>query len=135
MKVSKITKILSEKCPLGIDLDTKNQFKLLKTYFNARWIANKLGGKVEVYETNKGYHIKIVGVKTNLFHRLGLGDDPERIYLSELRGGYEHADDVLFNLKKLGSKVISREEKLDDDWIFRLPFWFMPRIKKVSRRC
>ena len=136
MKVSPITKILAEKCPLGIDIDSFNQFKLLKTYFNAKWLAEKLNGKVELYQTKHGYHIKIIGVKTNLFHRLGLGDDPERIYLSELRGGYEFADDVLFDVKELrkGNKVIyaSKPEKLDDDWILRLPFWFMPRRKPKS---
>lgn len=125
MKVSIITKMLSEK-DLGIDIDSKNQFKMLKTYFNAKWLAENLGGKVELYETSKGYHIRVRGVKTNIHYRCGLGDDRERIYLSEIRGGIEHADDVLFQIK-WGKE---NEHKLDDDWILRLPFWFMP-----VRRC
>ena len=125
MKISRITKILSNK-DLGIDLDTNNQFKLLKTYFNAKWLADHLGGKVKLFKTKKGYHIRLIGIKTNIFYRYGLGDDRDRIYLSELRGGTEFADDVLFEIK-WGKK---NEEELDDDWILRLPFWFMPRIKR-----
>jgi len=47
------------------------------------------------------------------------------VYLSELRGG----DDVLFDVKD-GNKV----ERLDDDWVLRLPFWWMPRRKPKDRR-
>ena len=128
MKVSYITKYLSEVKCLGIDIDGDNQFKLLKAYFNARWLAEHLGGRVKLTKTGKGYHIKIVGVKTNIHHRCGLEDDKERIWLSELRGGIKHADDVLFDVK-WGKR---NTEELDDDWILRLPFWFMPRRKPKS---
>ena len=111
--MSKIADMLKE-VDLGIDLDSKNQFKLLKAYFNARLL-----GDVKLYETRKGYHIK-VKTRTNVFHRAGLGDDKDRLFLSELRGG----DDVLFDYKD-GRWV----EELDDDWILRLPFWHFPRRK------
>lgn len=124
MRVSFITRFLARKCKLGIDLDTKNQFKLLKTYFNAKWIFK--GKKIWVYETKKGYHIK-VDVPTNVHHRCGLGDDPNRIYLSELRGGVEFADDVLFDVKN-GYEA----ELIDEKSLLSLPFWFMPRRKPRS---
>ena len=122
MKVSKITKYLAKKCKLGVDLDRPSQFELLKTYFNARFITGNVKN-VKVFRTGKGYHIKI-DVPTNVFHRAGLGDDRDRLYLSELRGG----DDVLFDYKESRGWT----EELDDDWILRLPFWWMPRRKPKS---
>jgi len=117
MRVSRITEYLRRKCPLGIDLDNPSQFELLKAYFNARLL-----GGVRLYRTEHGYHLK-VNVPTSIEHRMGLGDDKRRIYLSELRGG----DDVLFDVKN-GRRV----EELDDDWILREPFWYMPRRKRKS---
>ena len=40
---------------IGIDIDHKNQTRLLKTYFNARMIAEP----VDVRETRHGFHLKI----------------------------------------------------------------------------
>ncbi len=126
MKVSKLTKMLS-KVDLTVDLDTHNQFQLLKTYFNAKWLASNINKKadVKVYITKHGFHIRVKGVKTNIHHRCGLGDDKERIYLSEIRGGVDYADDVLFNIKYLkrgDGKVLykSCEEEYN---VMSLPFW------------
>jgi len=124
MKVSKITRYLKDHCCLGVDLDRPSQFQLLKTYFNA-----KLLGDVKVFRTGKGYHIKVVNVKTDIHLRAGLCDDKERLWLSEVRGG----DDVVFDWKS----TRGWSEELDDDWVLRLPFWWMPRRKprSIYRRC
>lgn len=119
LRISKITKILKEK-ELGIDLDKPTMLNLLKAYFNARWI----GGKVEVYRTGKGYHLRVKNIKTSTSLRAWLGDDKDRLYLSEMRGG----DDVLFHWKRNRGFV----EKLDEDWVLRDPFWYMPRRKPKS---
>ena len=130
MKVSKITKFLAKKCPLGIDLDSKNQFRLLKVYFNAKYVFKN--AKIEIFETKHGYHVK-VHVPTNIYHRCGLGDDPNRIYLSELRGGIEWADDVMFDCKN-GYWV----EKIDERSLLSSPFWNIPgrpiKGKRLKRR-
>jgi len=117
--VSRISRILMD-VPLGVDIDSDNQFKLLKAYFNLRQL-----GDVKIYRTRKGYHLKVVNLRTNIHHRAGVGDDVNRLYLSEMRGG----DDVLFDYKEVNGKGYWVEE-LDDDWILRLPFWHMQRRKR-----
>ena len=89
---------------IGIDIDHRNQFQLLKTYFNARRF-----GDVQVYETHKGYHViilldKPLDPKIKLEIRKILGcDDTERIETDEkrLEHGLEECMDVLFNSKYL----------------------------------
>ena len=84
---------------IGIDLDSKDQFNLLKTFFNARYMFPDK--EIRVYETRSGYHIEILGVKSNLTARRTLGDDPYRLWFSEerMRIFGKEFDDVLFNVK------------------------------------
>lgn len=119
MPESEIVKELNT-TDLGIDLDTKNQFKLLKVYFNARWLAEHINpnAEVKVYETEHGYHIRVYGVPTNVHYRAGLCDDPERLYLGEKRCGFSGvANDILFSIKRRykGNKIVyvSEEKEID----------------------
>lgn len=83
---------------LGIDIDSKNHLNLLLCWFNAR----RSGATVEVYETNKGYHIRInkrYPVNRRNAIRAMLRDDPARIRLDETRYHAEYFEgaDVLFD--------------------------------------
>ncbi|MEM0121275.1 MAG: hypothetical protein QXZ22_08620 [Sulfolobales archaeon] len=78
---------------IAIDLDSKNQLQLLKVYFNARHISDK----VEVFETQRGYHILVWGIKHNIDLRRYLCDDTDRIENDLLRDKY--TQNVLFNIK------------------------------------
>jgi len=116
---------------IGIDIDGKSQLKLIKAYFN---MIHRFGKVPEVYETDRGYHLIVRGVKSDVYDRLALGDDTTRVELSEMRSRVSgYVDDVLFDYKFKGGKWYSRE-KLDDDWLFRLPFWNFP-ARKGRRRC
>jgi hypothetical protein len=94
---------------IGLDLDGKNRFRLLKAYFNALKL-----GKVNVYETEHGYHLKIekaLSPEENIQVRMILGDDPERLAYDELklRLGLTEFIDTLFTAKRHGDGKISRE--------------------------
>ena len=118
---------------VGVDLDGKNMFRLVKSYFN---MLHRYGLEPEVYETERGYHLIVRGVKSDLYDRLALGDDPVRVELSEIRARVSgYVDDVLFDWKFKNGRWYKRE-KLDDDWLFRLPFWNMPvrKPKSIYRR-
>lgn len=88
---------------IGIDIDSKNRFRLLKTYFNARYL---FGDKIRVFETNHGYHLRVY-VKNkpmpelSLLVRAILGDDPKRLYVDERRLRAEDFEDIdtLFSVK------------------------------------
>jgi len=84
---------------IGIDLDSKNRFKLLKGYFNARYLFPN--NEVKVYETQHGHHIEILGIMSDLTARMMLCDDNERIWFSEQRMHIfkRDFDDVLFDTK------------------------------------
>lgn len=72
--------------------------------------------RVRVFETRKGYHVRVEGVKSSAKVRAILGDDPERLYLSELRARFEdEVDDVLFE-----RKGDYREYEIDP---LAIPFW------------
>ena len=80
-----------------VDLDSKNMFHLLKTYFNAKQL-----GEVEVEETRKGYHIIIRrsnNPRENIYIRMLLGDDPKRLEYDEILGALGFRIDVSFKCK------------------------------------
>ena len=58
---SPISEILMENACLGIDIDTKNPFELVRRYYNAKYITGK---EVVIEETKKGYHLRVEGVKS-----------------------------------------------------------------------
>lgn len=120
---------------VGIDLDSVSEFKLLKSYFNAKNMFP--GKKIRLYISSggEGYHIEIYGVKSNLTIRRCLGDCADRMSYSELRSknkdnvesfvyGEPQADDVLFAIKsKLSMRrmngkikdVIKRQNRIEID--------------------
>lgn len=95
---------------ISIDLDTKNQFKLLSVYFNMK----RLTDIVEVKETRKGFHVKGYfkdrTPEQNMLIRTMLGDCEGRLELDEerLRLGLTECIETLFFIKKVG-KIVSRE--------------------------
>ena len=107
---------------IGVDLDSKNMFRLLKTYFNGLRF-----GRVDVKETRNGFHIRIFtrktfSIKEKLNIRRLLGDDPERLGWDEIKliMGAERFIDTLFEVKRINGKVVSREEPFNP---LSLPWW------------
>ena len=81
---------------VNVDIDSKNQFVLLKTYFNMARFCRFL----EVFETTNGYHIIGYGfpemTKEQFYEfRRAMGDDPIRVYLDETLHG--KPEQVLFS--------------------------------------
>lgn len=116
---------ISRQNRVSIDLDTKNYFTLLKTYYNAK----RFSDYVDVYETKKGYHVLMdIPDRTpelNLHIRRMLYDDPMRLWLDEFRLSLGLGDyiEVLFMEKRIidGKKItISGEIPLDP---LAPPFW------------
>jgi len=117
--------VLGGRWNLGVDLDRKPMWKVLLVYYNMKYIY----GSVRVYRTENGYHFE-ADVPTSIEARCGLGDDPKRLMLSELRSycsGY--LDDVLYDCKYDGKKWRSREE-IDEWYLLADPFWHFPRMKR-----
>jgi hypothetical protein len=77
---------------------------------------------VEVFETNKGFHIRIKGTwppDKALEIRRALGDDPNRVHFDEERlrtHGYMEGFDTLFD-----------HERNIAFWPLSAPFWEGPR--------
>lgn len=89
---------------------------------------------VEVLETGHGFHLKIWkshSVDENIEVRRMLGDDPDRLFIDELRRriGLEHWIDTLFSFKREKGKV-TREEPYN---ILSLPFWSRLPAKKKRK--
>ncbi len=85
----------------SIDIDGKNQFVMLKIYFNCFMFSNN----VLIFETKKGYHVQMEGIFTSeqkILIRSILGDDIDRIDSDEerLSCGYNDEVDTLFNKKR-----------------------------------
>jgi len=98
---------------IGVDLDTKNRFNMLKTYFNGLRL-----GETRVYETNHGFHVKIeklVNVDENMEARRTLGDDIKRLEIDEKKIdiGLFRFVDTLFTHKKYPDGSTSEEVLID----------------------
>lgn len=78
-----LSEVLTGSCHLGIDIDDKNQFHLLRVYFNAKYMFPDKN--VIVTETKKGFHVEVEGVETSIKIREIFGDDSARIQISEYR--------------------------------------------------
>ena len=124
---------------IGLDLDSKNVFRLLKVYFNSTSIA-----RVEVSSTRQGFHLRIrkrVGIMKQMQIRANLGDCKGRLEFDELkiRAGLFELVDTLFEYKKPEKeKVWTKEESIEN--VLATPFW-EPRValkrsrfKKWERR-
>lgn len=94
-----LTDVINGSCHLGVDLDTKNQFHLLRSYFNARYMFPDKN--IVVTESRKGFHIKVEGIETSIKAREILGDDNARIQISEyrMRGWNVKHQDILYSEK------------------------------------
>jgi hypothetical protein len=111
---------------ISIDLDTKNQFQLLKAYFNLK----RLTTQTEVRETVHGFHV--IGRmdnrtgEQNIHVRMMLNDCEGRLELDEKRldAGLDDCIDTLFRYKRIvdrfGKDIIGREEPYD---IMSEQFW------------
>lgn len=103
---------------IGVDLDTLNHFNLVKTYFNAKYIADKIkGAHVDIYlsSSGRGYHVVIRGIESNADVRAYLGDDPNRLYESERRAGFglRPPDDILFDRKRIRNGKWKRRKQIE----------------------
>jgi len=105
---------------IGIDIDSKNQFEMLKRYFNSKRFGESL-----VYETKHGYHIQIYKKnrtsKENMLIRHILNDCNNRLDLDVGRLN-ENLDDII--------ETLFEYKKIDDDEgvetlinPLSLPFW------------
>lgn len=108
---------------IGIDMDHKNTLRLLKTYFNARMIAEPVG----VMETKHGFHLRIpkrASLWRQIEVRLMLSDCKGRLAFDELKLdiGLPELYDTLFELKK------GRDGKWYSEQSFNAlaePFWYV----------
>lgn len=112
---------------IGVDLDTKNRFRLLKAYFNARQISEPI-----LKETLHGVHMRIpikTDVATNLEIRALLGDDPIRMNFDEMKISLNcpEAVDTLFFMKIGRDGKVSYEEDFN---IMSEPFWSSKKARK-----
>jgi len=118
---------------LGVDIDGDNaRLKALMTFFNARQLYPDK--EIKVYRTGRGYHVKVLGITSNIKVRRILGDDAMRIEFSEerMKAFNRPYDDVLFQVKRYGRRV-SREEEiniLSEIWFSRWKFRRIPRRRK-----
>jgi len=98
---------------IGVDIDTCF-WDALRAYLNAKHLFPD--ADVRLYRTRKGYHVVIRGVNvdawTALEIRRYLGDDPERLYISEVRAKIhgKPPKDILFVRKFYGGKWHERRE-------------------------
>jgi hypothetical protein len=115
---------------IGIDVDGKNQLRMLKRYFNAQNI-----GRVEIKETQHGFHIRIfkrASIRQNIQSRLYLGDcigrlqfDDMKIYFLKLPEWF----DTLFEGKRNRGGKWHFEEDFDP---LSLPFFSQFPAKKMG---
>lgn len=106
---------------VSIDLDSKNQFILLKTHFNMEWILRLYNKKDEVVndkETNKGFHVigefKNRTPEQNIYIRTVLNDCEGRLELDErrLKAGLEDCIETKFFYKKIVNTIKMKNGKL-----------------------
>jgi hypothetical protein len=108
---------------IGIDIDHKNQLRLLKVYYNAGMIAKP----VDVKETQHGFHLRIPK-RTSLWRRhearLMLCDCKGRLAFDELKLGMGLTElyDTLFESKKGEDGKWHSEEPYD---VLAEPFWYV----------
>lgn len=72
-----------ETLTIGLDVDSKNQLRMLEKYFNSSKI-----GRTEIKETQHGYHIwiqKRAGIRQNIQTRLCLGDCKGRLEYDDIK--------------------------------------------------
>lgn len=122
---------IKRKNRISVDIDSNNQFHLLKSFFNMK----RLTDKIYVYKTNKGYHIqglfKNRTTQQNIDIRRLLLDDKARIKLDENRidAGLDYLIETLFVFGKVNKGVESIEEPYDV--INTEQFWGFRYAKRI----
>jgi len=118
---------------IGIDVDTKNGFAILKTYFNA-----KAFGRVEVSETIRGVHIRIRSKTKSAWKQMQIrraaGDCSGRLMYDDLlvAAGVPECVDTLFKYKsKRGGQRMFAEEPMNP---LSEPFWQARYSSQKHRR-
>ena len=112
---------------VSIDLDSNNQFQMLKKYYNLKEL-----GDVHIYKSRAGYHLLLDlphrTSKENIYIRHLIGDCPMRLELDEqrLRYGFDDFIDTLFRWKR-NKGITGIEEEYN---MFGIP-WFNPIRAKV----
>ena len=122
---------------LAIDIDTRDDFFLLKSFFNALNLFPS--AKIECYATRHGYHVIIYGVRSDLGLRATLGDDPDRIEWAEkiMKLTKVPCWDMIFHVKTFGGSTF-RSYKLNPlslQWFTKLPrgYW-KEKLLKLHRK-
>jgi hypothetical protein len=108
---------------LGVDKDTKNQFEILKTYFNLKYVDEN----AKVIEGKRGYNF-ISSLPSSVELRAFLGDDPDRLWHSQIRAMIHKNEvmDIIFTKKKYAGKWTKKEEVN----LMSMPFWLARRVRK-----
>jgi len=123
---------------VGIDFDSHNEFKKLKTYFNCLCASNKDRMRVHVSPSGRGLHIRLeqehpLSREDRYDVRMALGDCRGRLDCSSRR----QFDDVLFEMKRRKRRghwtTWSCEEDLDPANMLALPM-FSKVPREVYRR-
>ena len=107
---------------LGIDKDTKNQFEVLRTYFNLRY----LDPDAKVLEGKRGYNF-VSKLLSSVELRAYLGDDADRLWHSQIRAMIHKNEvmDIIFTSKKYAGKWTKKEEVN----LMSMPFWIARGLK------
>ena len=108
---------------ITVDIDEKRIPLLLIEY-----IHNPAVLAIKLCETRKGYHIRI-WVKGKLsfwdivYHRVRLGDDPNRIELDIARGEKSFLTNTLFERKFVikGGKRVPKSREFNCEWLKYYP--------------
>jgi len=101
----------SRKHRISIDIDSFNQFELLRKYFNAK----NTGLPIKIFQTGHGYHIQLFKRNRtsveNMHLRHMIGDCPNRLDLDTGRLA-EGLDDIIETLfyKKTVDSITTFEE-------------------------
>ncbi|MGB9021834.1 MAG: hypothetical protein WCC94_00155 [Candidatus Bathyarchaeia archaeon] len=87
---------------IGVDFDSHNEFKKLKTYFNCLYASNKDRMQVRISPSGRGLHIRLeqersLSREERYDVRMALGDCKGRLVCSSRR----QFDDVLFEMKRI----------------------------------
>jgi len=120
---------------IGLDIDQRNHFRILKAYFNAKAICP--GKHIAVVGTAHGFHVRIPTKVKDIWKihqvRLLLGDCKGRLSFDELKlqMGLFELYDTLFESKKSGEEEWNDEEPIN---VLAEPLW-NDRRPANWRRC
>jgi len=111
---------------LGVDKDTKNQFEVLKTYFNLKY----LDPDAKVLEGKRGYNF-VSKLLSSVELRAYLGDDADRLWHSQIRAMIHKNEvmDIIFTSKKYAGKKWIKKEEIN---LMSMPFKVVRSVRKIG---